>query len=159
MNGSEKSWIEVLSNGRPVLIRYVTQADQVRECALVRHSAPQSRHTLLLRHQHEHRQTQACIALAHENGRLIEIGASRYVAMGKYQSECAMTVSSAWKRLGLGRLLLEYLIVAARSNGVHHLYSVSTSSNAPLRELARFLGFEAHDDPFDPRKVIHRLYL
>jgi hypothetical protein len=39
------------------------------------------------------------------------------------------------------------------------MYSVGASSNAPLRDLARFLGFEAHDDPFDPHKVIHRLYL
>lgn len=159
MNAPENSWIDILSNGSPVLIRYVTQADQVREYALVRHSAPESRHALLLRQQHAPHQTQACIALAHENGRLIEIGASRYAATGKYQCECAVTIASGWKRLGLGTLLLEYLIDAARSNGVHHLYSVSTSSNAPFRELARCLGFETHDDPFDPHKVIHRLYL
>ncbi|MNO63204.1 Acetyltransferase (GNAT) family protein [compost metagenome] len=159
VNAGEKSRIDVLSNGRPVLIRHVEQADRAREYALVRHSAPASRHAFLLRQQHEPQKGQGCIALVHDNGRVIEIGASRYTAMGQYQCECAVTVATAWKRLGLGTLLLEHLIDAARSNGVHQLYSVGASSNAPLRELARFLGFEAHDDPFDPHQVIHRLYL
>lgn len=155
----EKSRIDVLGNGRPVLIRPVAQADRGRENAFVRHLAPASRHAFLLGQQHVPGKDQGCIALVHDHGRLIEIGASRYAAMGQYQCECAVTVATAWKRLGLGTLLLEHLIDAARRNGVHQLYSVGASSNAPLRELARFLGFEAHDDPFDPHQVIHRLYL
>lgn len=159
VNANEKSRIDVLGNGRPVLIRQVAQTDRAREHALVRRWSPASRHAFLLGQQHELREGQACIALVHENGRLIEIGASRYAAMGEYQFECAVTVAAAWKRLGLGTLLMEHLIDAARKNGVHLMYSVGASSNAPLRDLARFLGFEAHDDPFDPHKVIHRLYL
>ncbi|CAI8712367.1 hypothetical protein EMIT0P4_110116 [Pseudomonas sp. IT-P4] len=37
--------------------------------------------------------------------------------------------------------------------------SVDASSNAPMRELARYLGFDTHNDPDDSRQVIHRLYL
>jgi GNAT superfamily N-acetyltransferase len=159
VNARGKSRIDVLSNGRAVLIRHVAQADRAYECALVRQLAPASRHGFLLGQQHEARKGQGCIALVHENGRLSAIGASRYAAMGQYQCECALTVAAAWKRLGLGTLLMEHLIDAARSNGVHLLYSVGASSNAPLRDLARCLGFEAHDDPFDPQQVIHRLYL
>lgn len=158
-NACENPRIEVLSNGRPVLIRHVAQSDQAREYAFVRDLAPASRHAFLIGELQAPRQGQGWIALVHENGRLIEVGASRYAAMGEYQHECAVTVAAAWKRLGLGTLLMEHLIDAARKSGVHLMYSVGDSSNAPLRDLARYLGFEAHDDPFAPHQVIHRLYL
>jgi hypothetical protein len=39
------------------------------------------------------------------------------------------------------------------------MYSVDASSNAPMRDLAKFLGFETHNDPDDTHQVIHRLHL
>lgn len=48
VNARGKSRMDVLSNGRAVLIRYVAQADRAHECALVRQLAPASRHGFLL---------------------------------------------------------------------------------------------------------------
>jgi L-amino acid N-acyltransferase YncA len=70
-----------------------------------------------------------------------------------------VTVAEEWKQLGLGTLLMEHLITAARKIAFHHIYSVDESSNAPMRALARSLGFETRDDPFETRKVVHFLYL
>ncbi|RON09924.1 hypothetical protein BK659_08405 [Pseudomonas brassicacearum] len=46
-----------------------------------------------------------------------------------------------------------------RKNGFHQMYSIDASSNAPMRDLAKFLGFETHSDPDDARQVIYRLML
>jgi hypothetical protein len=44
-------------------------------------------------------------------------------------------------------------------NAFHHIYAVDESSNAPMRALARSLGFETRNDPFETSKVVHLLYL
>ena len=93
------------------------------------------------------------------NGKLIEIGISRYAGTGEYQCECAVTVADEWRHLGLGTLLMEQLIKAARHNGFRQMYSVDAASNALMRDLAKSLGFETHNDPDDPHQVIHRLHL
>jgi len=93
------------------------------------------------------------------NGELIEIGVSRYAATGEHECECAVTVADEWTHLGLGTLLMEHLIKAARKNNFRQMYSVDASSNAPMRDLARSLGFETSNDPDDSHQVIHRLYL
>jgi L-amino acid N-acyltransferase YncA len=95
----------------------------------------------------------------HDNGQLIEVGVSRYAATGEQQCECAITVADEWNHLGLGTLLMEHLIKAARHNGYRQMYSVDSASNAPMRDLARSLGFETYTDPDDRHQVIHRLQL
>jgi L-amino acid N-acyltransferase YncA len=107
----------------------------------------------------DNKQRLAYIALVHENGQLIEIGISRYAATGEHECECAVTVADDWKYLGLGTSLMEHLIKAARKNGFRQMYSVDASSNAQMRDLAKALGFERHNDPDDSCQVIHRLYL
>jgi hypothetical protein len=39
------------------------------------------------------------------------------------------------------------------------MYSVDAANNAPMRDLAKALGFATNNDPNDTRQVIHRLYL
>jgi L-amino acid N-acyltransferase YncA len=70
-----------------------------------------------------------------------------------------VTVADEWAHLGLGTLLMEHLIKTARKNNFHQMYSVDASSNAPMRDLAKSLGFETRNDPDDTRQVIHRLHL
>jgi GNAT superfamily N-acetyltransferase len=158
-NVDGKYWIDALSNGRHVLIRQPTEKDRERENTFIRRLALASRHMRFLAQICEPGKGITYIALVHENGQLVEIGVSRYVAAGDYKCECVVAVVDDWKRLGLGTLLMEHLIDAACKNSVHLMYSVGPSSNAPMRDLARSLGFQAHDDPFDPHQVIHRLYL
>ncbi len=38
-------------------------------------------------------------------------------------------------------------------------YSIDAANNAPMRDLAKALGFETRHDPDDNRQVIHCLYL
>lgn len=169
---SGQHWIEAVKDGRHVLIRPLAEKDREREYAFIKRLSPESRHLRFLAQISEpgpamldqlmdtdNRQRTAFIALVHENGRLIEIGISRYAATGEHECECAVTVADEWQHLGLGTLLMEHLIKAARQNGFRQMYSVDVASNEPMRELARALKFETHHDPEDSRQVIHRLHL
>jgi GNAT superfamily N-acetyltransferase len=165
-------WIESLKDGRHVLIRALAAEDREREYAFIKRLSPESRHLRFLAQISEPgtalldqlmdvdcKQRAAFIALAHENGQLIEIGISRYAATGEQDCECAVTVADEWMHLGLATLLMEHLIKTARHNGFKHLYSVDSASNTDMRDLARSLGFETHSDPDDAHQVIHRLSL
>jgi len=165
-------WIEALKDGRHVLIRPLARNDRDREYAFIKRLSPESRHMRFLAQISEpgaamldqlmdtdNEQRMAYIALVYENGQLIEVGVSRYAATGAHECECAITVADDWKHLGLGALLMEHLIRTARSNGFHQMYSVDASSNTPMRDLAKSLGFETHNDPDDSCQVIHRLDL
>jgi len=165
-------WIEELKDGRHILIRPLTEKDREREYAFIKRLSPESRYMRFLGQVNEpgdtlldqlmdtdNQKRLAFVALAHENGQLIEVGISRYAATGKHECECAVTVADEWKHLGLGTLLMKHLISAARRHGFHQMYSVDAFSNAPMRNLAKALGFETHTDPDDTRQVIHRLQL
>ncbi|RKS18772.1 acetyltransferase (GNAT) family protein [Pseudomonas sp. WPR_5_2] len=165
-------WIEALRDGRHVLIRPLTEKDRDREYAFIKRLSPESRHMRFLAQFSEPSDAMlnqlmdtddslrlAYIALVHDNGELVEIGVSRYAAIGDHVCECAVTVADEWTHLGLGTLLMHHLIKAARKNGFRQMYSVDASSNLPMRDLAKALGFETHNDPDDTRQVIHSLYL
>jgi len=167
-------WIEALMDGRYLLIRPLAEKDRDREYAFIKRLSPECRHMRFLAQINEpgaamlnqlmdtdNNQRVAYIALVHDNGHLVEIGISRYAATREHECECvcAVTVADEWQYLGLGTLLMEHLIKAARKNGFRQMYSVDASSNAPMRDLVKALGFETHNDPDDSRQVIHRLYL
>jgi GNAT superfamily N-acetyltransferase len=165
-------WIEALRDGRHVLIRPLTERDRDREYVFIKRLSPESRHMRFLAQINEpgaamldqlmdtdNKQRLAYIALVHDNGQLVEIGISRYAATGEHECECAVTVADEWTHLGLGTSLMAHLIKAARKNGFRQMYSVDASSNAPMRDVAKALGFETYNDPDDTRQVIHRLYL
>lgn len=165
-------WIETLGDGRHVLIRPLAENDREREYAFIKRLSPESRLMRFLAQINEpgdvmlnqlmdtdNKQKMAYTAIVHENGQLIEIGVSRYAATREHECECAVTVADEWTRLGLGSLLMKHLIKAARENGFQQMYSMDASSNVPMRNLAKALGFETHNDPEDSRQVIHRLHL
>jgi GNAT superfamily N-acetyltransferase len=165
-------WIEALGDGRHVLVRQMTEKDHEREYAFIKRLSPGSRHMRFLAQVYKphnamldpwlvinDKQHKAYIALVHQDGQLVEIGVSRYATTGEYKCECTVTVAEDWKQLGLGTLLMEHLITASRKNGLHQIYAVGDSSNAPMRALASSLGFETRNDPFDKRQVVHLLYL
>lgn len=169
---SGKYWIEALKDGRHVLIRPLEEQDRERENNFIKRLSPESRHMRFLAQIREpgtallnqlmdtdNEQRTAYIALVHENGQLIEIGISRYAATGAHECECAVTVADEWQHLDLASALMEHLIKSARKNGFRQMYSVDASSNAPMRDLAKALGFETNNDPDDIRQVIHRLDL
>jgi GNAT superfamily N-acetyltransferase len=166
-------WIEHLRDRTPVLIRPLQPEDREREEAFVRALSPEARRLRFMSTFKEASPAlidqlmevdgegrMAFVALAHENGRLREVGVSRYSACtDRNRCECAVTVAEGWRQRGLGALLMRHLIDAARQHGFREMVSVDLADNEPMRELARYLGFERTIDAGDASLAIHTLAL
>jgi acetyltransferase len=88
------------------------------------------------------------------------VGVGRYALTPEEDTaEIAVTVADAWQGCGLGRLLLERIIDAARRNGVRRLTGDVLASNARMLALARRLGFriEAHPEGATLRRIARDL--
>ncbi|MFR0688928.1 N-acetyltransferase family protein [Enterobacterales bacterium AE_CKDN230030158-1A_HGKHYDSX7] len=164
-------WIETLEDGSHVLIRPLRAEDRDRERLFLERLSPMTRKfrfhgevkiddKLLDRLMDvDYQTTMAFIALTHVDGELREVGISRYAAVDKQQCECAVTVADDFKQLGLGLALMRHLIDVAKRNGFHQMYSIDSSMDRDMRDMARELGFRAQVDPDDSCQVIRRLAL
>ena len=166
-------WIESLRDGTRVLIRPLRAGDRALEEAFLRELSPEARRYRFLGDFKEpskqlvdqlmhvdYVHNMAFLALAHDDGRLREVGISRYAATkdGK-QCECAVTVADDWQHRGLAVLLMQHLIGVARKNNFTRMFSIDDGTNERMRELAHFLGFRCERNPGDPRTVIYSLSL
>lgn len=166
-------WIEPLRDGTPVLIRPLRTSDRELETDFIRNLSLKSRRRRFLSDFKEpsealvdqmmnvdYDKRMAFIALIHDDGKLCEIGVSRYCATTEQtHCECAVTVADDWQKRGLGALLMRHLIDEARKHGFKSMVSVDAASNQAMRELARHLGFTRRLDPADPSQAIHTLDL
>jgi acetyltransferase len=85
----------------------------------------------------------ALIATTHHEGHERQIGVARFVRLTCGEiAEIALVVTDEWQRRGLGRRLLDGLIVAARRRGVRRLVGTTFSDNFAMIALAHALGFE-----------------
>jgi GNAT superfamily N-acetyltransferase len=86
------------------------------------------------------------IALAGDGEDAVEVGDLRCVrvpgegGMDK-QGEIALVVADAWRRLGIGRLLLCHLVSFARRGGYSSLLAYVASTNAGMLKLIREFQF------------------
>ncbi|MDH4563916.1 GNAT family N-acetyltransferase [Pseudomonas sp. BN411] len=166
-------WVEPLKDGSHVLVRPLRPEDREREVEFIRNLSPETRHfrflcavkevsPTLLDHLMEvdYQQKMAYVALVHRDGELVEIGISRYAAVGDAgECEFAVTIADGWDELGLGEVLLRHLIDSARENGFKRLYSIDAVSNVRMQRLARELGFNCRRDPREASQLIHSLEL
>ncbi|MFT0474383.1 N-acetyltransferase family protein [Pseudomonas antarctica] len=165
-------WVEHLDDGRHVLVRPLTAEDRGREYNFIKGLSRASRHARFLGEINEpgealldqlmsvdHQERMAFIALVHDNGSLIEIGVARYAAAKAHECECAITVADTWQRLGLGRMLMQHLMTAARAHGFKRMYTIDAATNLPLRQLTHALGFHSVTDPDDSTQIISSVAL
>ncbi len=166
-------WIEALRDGTRVLIRPLRPEDREREEEFIARLSHESRRfrfladfktatpAMLKQLMDLHYPDQmAFVALAHDNGKLREVGVSRYAASDdNTRCECAVTVADDWRHRGLGVLLMEHLIQIARRNHFTQMFSIDSAGNEPMHELAHHLGFTRQRDPDDSSQVIHTLAL
>jgi acetyltransferase len=82
---------------------------------------------------------------------LVAVHLGEFIAVGRYvpnpdgrSAEFALVVGDAWQGKGLGRLVLERLVAAARDAGYEALYGHILEANRDMLELARHLGFVEH---------------
>ena len=73
--------------------------------------------------------------------------------------EFAITVNEQWNGAGLGRVLMEAIIEAARARGLATIQGFVFSSNQPMLRLAERVGFSAARDPDDATIRVVTLHL
>ena len=88
------------------------------------------------------------------------VGVGRYALTGEDDTaEIAVTIADAWQGCGLGRLLLERVVDAARRNGVRRLTGDVLATNARMLALARRFGFriDLHPEGATLRRIVQDL--
>jgi N-acetylglutamate synthase-like GNAT family acetyltransferase len=102
----------------------------------------------------------AFVATLQADGCEVEIGVCRYGPDAKADvREMAVTIADEWQHKGLGKLLMDHLISAAKQYGVRRLYSLDLADNTMMRELAHEVGMSVSRDPHDAHQVVYSLAL
>ena len=86
--------------------------------------------------------------------RATEVAVARYiVASDDASCEFAIVVADAWQQRGVGMLLMQALMDAARRRGLKTMYGEVLASNHKMLALVRRLGFHVVSAAADPRVV------
>ena len=76
------------------------------------------------------------------DGREVLIGVARYVLDADGRGcEFAIVIADAWQGRGIGRRMMEKLIVIARAQNLKRIYGDVLATNRPMLEFCRRLGF------------------
>lgn len=168
----QAGWRETLRDGTPVLIRSIRSEDADLERRFVEELSPESREFRFLGQVKvsddmvrrltnvDPKTGVALVALLPGPAGDRQIGAGRFCLDGdRATCECAVVVSDEWQGKGLGYLLMHHLIDIARERGVRRMYSIDSTENHKMRELAAACGFERAVNPDFPSEAIHSLKL
>ncbi|MEN5109420.1 GNAT family N-acetyltransferase [Pseudomonas sp. TWI672] len=170
---TSEHWVDTLADGTAVLIRPLRDDDHERDSRFVSTISHEARRFRFLAGLSgglpaldaqlmpvDGHQRMAYVALAHDNGQLHQLGVSRYAAIpGSHSCECAVAVGEQWQRKGLGKLLLQHLIEAARRNGYQCMVSRDLSNNYAMHRLTKALGFTSRYLGGDVSEILHELDL
>ena len=153
-----------LADGTEMTIRPIRPEDADIEQEFVRNLSPEARYfrfmqtieeltpEMLVRFtQLDYSREMALIAVIRENNRRVQLGVARYMTNPDGRScEFAIAVSDRRSRLGIGSQLMEAMMEAARSQGIHVIEGEVLADNQRMLSLMKGLGFSvrpATDDP------------
>ena len=157
----------MLRDGSVVTVRPIRPEDAEIEQQFVRNLSDESRYNrfmdsvrelsprMLLHFTHvDYERHMALIAVSGHGGAELQVGVARYVvdADGR-RCEFAIVIADDWQRKGLGTLLMQALMAAARTAGVRVMYGDVLASNQRMLQLMARLGFAARFDDDDPRQM------
>jgi len=152
------------ADGRTLLIRPLFSDDTGRQLRFLASLSSDSRYERLLAHRSTLRpgelrqlvrfdvRRELALLAAVQDGEHAEeeiVGVARLHNTGEGQCEFALVVGDAWQGKGVGTRLLARLLEVARSAGMDEVIGTTRSSNVPMRELARKLGFDLSAEPGD----------
>lgn len=169
-------WLETLRDGRRVLIRPIRPSDVGRNARFIQKLSEHGKHfaflggmeplsEIALRYlcepDYAHEMAYIALGLEARTGEAPDqVGVCRYTGADPAKgAEILVAVADAWRRQGLGGILLGRLIDYARAHRVPRLYSIDTTDNERMRRLALTAGFDEERNPSDRRQVIYSLDL
>jgi len=165
-------WDGHLRDGHPVHIRPACESDVALEKAFVARLTPeafaqcslgviQPNDERLIDELADDAMTEVrLLALVDVDGRTTAVGLARYrVDEQRANCDCAVAVDPAWRKLGIGSILMHHLIGMARIQGLRHMYAIDAARDGGAHALAGRLGFRSCPDPADPASVTFELEL
>lgn len=148
-----------LPDGRAVVIRPARPADAAAVQAFVRWLSPLARRRRFLGALRELSPAQldrltrvedprelTLLALAGDGADATVVAMAQYALDDPSSAEFALVVADAWQGQGLGVRLLERMLARATAAGVRKMGGIVLADNAPMRALARRLGFDSAPD-------------
>lgn len=159
---------EILSDGTRLIIRPIRPEDAESEQEFVRSLSAQTKkmrfmHALnelspamLARFtQIDYGREMALVAVTEEDGRTVQQGVARYtINTDGVSCEFAVVVSDNLRHMGVGTLLMQALMEAARIHGMTRIQGSVLKENKPMLELMDDLGFYRSSDPDEPGVVL-----
>jgi acetyltransferase len=156
----------VLRDGSAVRIRSISPDDQDREKRFFAGLSERSRYHRFMQYLHElppgmlERFTRID---PKREAALVALAGDEIVGVGRYApdadgsgAEFALVVADAWQGKGLGRILLERLLAAARAAGYPCLLGRILDDNREMLELAARLGFTREARSGAEMTLVHR---
>jgi RimJ/RimL family protein N-acetyltransferase len=146
------------SRGQEICIRPLRADDRVREIGFLNSLSPNttyfrlltplrylSRHLLDQFMDVDYDQRMAFVATVMLDGVEEFVGLARYGSTEERdEAELGITVTDAWQRCGIARLLIRELIRFATFRGIRRLTGIVLPENERMLALAADLGFRAH---------------
>ena len=154
-----------LKDGTIVTVRPIRPEDAGIEQAFVRKLSNESRYNRfmdsvrelsprMLAHftQLDYERHMALIAVSERDGRELQVAVARYVVDDDRQrGEFAIAVADEWQRMGLGTLLMQALMAAARATGMRVMFGEVLASNRRMLRLMARMGFSVKVSEQDTR--------
>ncbi|MDM0112304.1 GNAT family N-acetyltransferase [Variovorax sp. J22R133] len=170
---SNESWTEMLRGGDRVLIRPINTNDVEMARKFIEALSPQSRRFRFLETLNSPSEEllekltainpltdMAYVAVVGEGTQQREVGVARFSAQADgHDCEFAVVVSDAWQEKGLGTLLMQHLIEAARRLGIEKMHSSDLEDNNLMRKFAQHLHLDHKRDPDDITQVLYTVDL
>lgn len=155
-----------LADGASLVIRPISPADADIEQEFVRNLSNESRYFRFMDALRElsprmlshftgvdYDRHMALVAVALNSGET-EVAVARYIVAPDDRScEFAIVVADAWQRRGVGTLLMNALMDAARGRGLTIMFGEVLASNHKMLDFMRRLGFRVVRNAADPRLV------
>jgi acetyltransferase len=149
----------VLPNGTPAMLRRISALDFDIETEFVDGLSADTSYNRLFSTRHpgpleierwtniDTSHEEALIVTGERDGAEFMLGVARYVRDDTGpDAEFAIVIGDAWKRCGLGLVMISALVSLARAAGVRELYGTTLSTNAAMLALGLRLGFAARRD-------------
>jgi len=147
-----------LKNGRKVSVRPIRTTDGNLLVDLFNRISPQTVYLRFLGHLHalpqemlhhfthvDYSSEFALVAVIPEDGKEAVIAVARYAHNpGENITDLAISVRDDWQRLGLGRALLDRIIVIAKEHGIKRFVSIMDPRNSFIGQTLHRLGYEVH---------------
>lgn len=168
-----EGWEQVIRGGDRVLIRPLHAQDVELERRFIEELSPVSRRFRFLESMKSPSEALltrltvldpatdvAYLAVTVVGSQEAPVGVGRFSAgTGDKDCEFAITVADKWQKKGLGTLLMQHLVNAARKRGIDTMHSSDAWDNDLMRRCAAHLGLHHTHDPDDATQILYSLEL